>query len=98
MIIGNLEAEIITFKKVIQQKNMHNNSKVLNNIINSKRPHHDKSGLGYDQTKRGSSSKTTDQETQPRSYAKTRGDKKFYREDQHDTPTPRRFRFQNQRQ
>jgi hypothetical protein len=96
-IIGNLEAEIVTLRKYLQQKNMQNNSKVLDNIINSQRPHHDKSGLGYNQTERGSSSKTTDQETQPRSYAETvRGDKKFYREDHRDTPPPRRFRFQNQ--
>jgi hypothetical protein len=96
-IIGNLEAEVVTLRKDLQQKNMQNNSKVLDNIINSQRPHHDKSGLGYNQTERGSSSKTTDKETQPRSYAETvRGDKKFYREDHRDTPPPRRVRFQNQ--
>ena len=46
-IIGNLEAEIVTLRKHLQQKYMQNNSKVLDNIINSQRPHHDKSGIGY---------------------------------------------------
>ena len=44
-IIGNLEAEIVTLRKYLQQKNMHNNSKVLDKIINSQRPHHDNSRL-----------------------------------------------------
>jgi hypothetical protein len=43
-IIGNLEAEVVTLRKYLQQKNMQNNSKVLDNIINSQRPHHDKLG------------------------------------------------------
>jgi endonuclease III-like uncharacterized protein len=59
-IIGNLEAKVVTLRKYLQQKNMKNSSKVLDNIINSQRPHHDKSGLGYNQIERGSSSKTTD--------------------------------------
>jgi hypothetical protein len=46
-IIGNLEAEIVTLRKDLQKKNMQNNSKVLNGIISSQKPHHDKSGLGY---------------------------------------------------
>jgi hypothetical protein len=50
-IIENLEAKIVTLRKYVQQKNMQNNSKVLDNIINSQRPHHEKSGLGYNQTK-----------------------------------------------
>jgi hypothetical protein len=76
---------------------MKNNSKVLDDIINSQRTNHDKSRLGYNQTKEGLSSKTTNQETQPRSYTETViGDKKFYKEDHRDTPPPRRFRFQNQ--
>jgi hypothetical protein len=49
-IIGNLEAEIVTLRKDLQKKNMQNISKVLDDIINSKKPHHDKSGLGYNQT------------------------------------------------
>jgi hypothetical protein len=102
-IIGNLEAEIVTLRKYLQKKNMQNNSKVLDEIISSQRPNHDKSRLGYNQTEKGSSSKTTDQETKPRSYIEiVRGspekkeDKKFHKEDHRDTPPPRRFIFQNQ--
>jgi hypothetical protein len=76
-IIGNLKAEIVTLRKDLQKKNMQNNSKVLNNIISNKKPHHDKSELGDNQTKNGSNSKTTEQETYPKSYAETiKGDKK----------------------
>jgi hypothetical protein len=46
-IIGNLEAKIVTLRKDIQKKNMQNSSKVLDDIINSKKSHLDKSGLGY---------------------------------------------------
>jgi chromosome segregation ATPase len=60
-IIGNLEAEIVTLRKDLQKKNMQNNSKVLDDIISSQRPNHDKSGLGYNQTEKGSSSKSTAQ-------------------------------------
>jgi chromosome segregation ATPase len=96
-IIGNLEAEIVTLRKDIQKKNMQNSSKVLDDIISSKKSHLDKSGLGYNQTEKGSSSKTTEQETNPKSYAETiKGDRKIYKEDYRDTPPPRRFRFQNQ--
>jgi hypothetical protein len=96
-IIGNLEAEIVTLRKDLQKKNMQNNSKVLDDIINSKKSHHDKSGLGYNQTEKGSSSKTTEQETYPKRFAETiKGDRKIYKEDYRDTPPPRRFRFQNQ--
>ena len=49
-IIGNLEAEVVTLRKDIQNKNMQNSSKVLDDIINSKKSHLDKSGLGYNQT------------------------------------------------
>jgi hypothetical protein len=45
-IIGNFEAEIVTLRKVLQNKNMHNSSKVLDNIISIKRPNHDKYELG----------------------------------------------------
>ena len=58
---GNLEAYIVKLRKNIQNKNMKNNSKVLDDIISSQNPHHDKSGLGYNQTEKGSSSKTTKQ-------------------------------------
>jgi hypothetical protein len=49
-IIGNFEEKIVTLRKDLQNKNMQNNSKVLNDIISSQKPHHDKSGLGYNQT------------------------------------------------
>jgi hypothetical protein len=93
-IIGNLEAEIVTIRKDIQKKNMQNSSKVLDDIISSKKSYLDKSRLGYNQTKKGSSSKTTEQETNPKSYAKTiKGDKKIYKEYYKDTPPLRRFIF-----
>jgi hypothetical protein len=79
-IIGNLEAKILTLRKDIQKKNMHNSSKFLDDIINSKKSHFDKTGLGYNQTEKGSSSKTTEQETYPKSYAETiKWDRKIYR-------------------
>ena len=78
---------------------MKNSSKVLDDFINSKKSHHDKSRLGYNQTENGSISKTTEQETNPKSYVETiKGDMKIYKEDYRDTPPPRRFRFQNQQQ
>jgi hypothetical protein len=95
-IIGNLEAKIVTLRKDIQNKKMQNSSKVLDDIISSQKSYLDKSGLGYNQTEMGSSSKTIEQETNPKSYAETiKGDKNIYKEDYRDTP-PRRFRFQNQ--
>jgi hypothetical protein len=51
-----LEAEIVALRKDIQKKNMQNSSKVLDDIINSQKSHLDKSGLGYNQTEKGSSS------------------------------------------
>ena len=76
---------------------MQNSSKVLDDIINSQKYHLDKSGLGYNQTEKGSSSKTTKQETNPKSYAETiKGGMNIYKEDYRDTPPLRRFRFQNQ--
>jgi hypothetical protein len=78
---------------------MQNSSKVLDEIISSKKCHVDKSGLGYNQTKKGSRSKTKKQETNPKSYAETiKEDRKIYKEDYRDTPPPRRFRFHNQQQ
>jgi hypothetical protein len=98
-IIGNLEAEIVTLRKDIQKKNMQNNAKVLDDIINNQRPNHDKYRLGYNQIEKGSISKETKQETHRKSYTKTiKGDRKTYKEDYRDTSPPRRFRFQNQRQ
>jgi hypothetical protein len=56
-----LEEEILTLRKDLQKKNMQNNPKVLDDIINTKKPHHDKFGLGYNQTEKESISKTTEQ-------------------------------------
>ena len=93
-----MEADIVTLRKDIQKKNMQNSSKVLDDIINSQKSYLDKSGLGYNQIEKGSSSKTIEQETNPKSYAETiKGNKKIYKEDYRDTPPPRRFIFQNQR-
>jgi hypothetical protein len=75
-----LEVEIVTLRKNLQKKNMQNSSKVLKYIISSQKPHHDKSRLGYNQTKKGSSSKTTKQETYPKRYVETiKGDRKVYK-------------------
>ena len=96
-IIGNLEAEIVTLRKDIQKKNMQNSSKVLDDIISSKKSHLDKSRLGYNHTKNGSNSKTTEKETNPKIYVETiKGYRNMYKEDYKNTPPPRRFRFQNQ--
>jgi hypothetical protein len=98
-IIKNLEVEIVTLRKDIQKKNMQNSSKVLDDIISSQKSHLDKSGLGYNQKEKGSSSKTTEQETNTKLYAETiTGDRKIYKEDYRDTPPSRRFRFQNKKQ
>jgi hypothetical protein len=92
-----LEAEIVTLRKDIQKKNMHNSSKVMDDIKSSQKSHLDKSGLGYNQTEKGSSSKTTEQEANPKIYTETiKGDRKIYKEDYRDTPPPIRFRVQNQ--
>jgi hypothetical protein len=63
---------------------------VLDEIISSQKYHLDKSGLEYNQTEKGSSSKTTEQETNPKSYIETiKEDRKIYKEDYKDTPPPR---------
>jgi hypothetical protein len=91
-----LEAKIVTLRKYLQKKNMQNNSKFLDDIISSQKPYHDKSELGYNQTKKGSRSKETKQETNPKHYAKTiKENRKTHKEDYRDTPPPRRFRFHN---
>jgi hypothetical protein len=73
---------------------MKNRSKVMDDIINSQKSHLDNSGLGYNQIEKGSISKTTEQETNPKSYAETiKGDRKMYTEDYRDTPLPRKFKF-----
>jgi hypothetical protein len=69
MNIGNLEAEIVTLRKDIQKKNMQNSSKFSDDIISSQKSHFDKFGLGYNQTEKGSSSKTTKKETYTKIYA-----------------------------
>ena len=93
-IIGNLEAEVVTLRKDIQKKNMQNSSKFLDDIINSKKSHLDRFGLGYNQTEKGSSSKTIEQEKNQKRYAETiKGDRTIYKEYYRDTPPPRRFRF-----
>jgi hypothetical protein len=51
MIIGNMEANIVTLRNDIQNKNMHNSSKFFDDIISSQMPNQDKSRLGYNQTK-----------------------------------------------
>jgi hypothetical protein len=94
-IIGNLETKVVTLTNDIQKKNMQNSPKVLDDIINSQKYHLDKSGLGYNQTEKGSGSKTTEQETNPKSYAEIiKEDRKIYKENYRETPT-RRFIFQN---
>jgi hypothetical protein len=96
-IIGNLEAKIVTLRKDIQNKNMQNNSNVLDDIINSQKSHHENFGIGYNHKEKGSSSKTTMQETYPKIYAETiKGDRNIYKEYYKDTPPLRRFIFQNQ--
>jgi hypothetical protein len=91
--------DIVTLRKDVQKKNMKNSSKVLDDIINSQKYYLDKSRLGYNRTENGSSSKTTEQETNPKIYAETiKADRKMYKEDYRDTPPPRRFKFQNQQQ
>jgi hypothetical protein len=49
-IIGNFEAKIVSLRNDIQNKNMQNSSKVLDDIISSQKSHIDKSELGYNQT------------------------------------------------
>ena len=55
-----MEVEIVTLRKDIQKKNMQNSSKVLDDIISSQKSYFHKSGLGYNQKEKGSTSKTTD--------------------------------------
>jgi hypothetical protein len=66
-----LEVEVVTLRKDIQKKNMQNSSKVRDDIINSQKSHLDKSGLGYNQIEKGSTSKIIEQEKNPKSYAET---------------------------
>ena len=58
-----LEKEIVMFKRKLQNKtikhNFHKSTKILNQIIDTQRPIHDKTGLGYNKKNDdlGSSSK-----------------------------------------
>jgi hypothetical protein len=77
----------------------------LDNIISSQRPHYDISGLGYNQTEKGSKSKAIEQEEEQRSYEKTiigypkKEQVKKIQEDNHrDIAPPKRFKIQNQQQ
>jgi len=46
----NLEAEIVSLRKELQKKDVqHNDTEILVEIINIKRPYYDKFGLGYNQ-------------------------------------------------
>ena len=73
---------------------MQNISKVLDDIISSQKSHLDKFRLGYNQKKNRSSSKTIEQETNPKSYATTiKEDRKIYKKDYMDTLPPKRYRF-----
>jgi hypothetical protein len=87
----------VTLRKDIQKKNIQNNSKVLDDIIKSQKSHHDKSGLGYNQTEKGSSSKTKEQETYPKRFVEIlKGGRNIYKEYYRDSHPQRRFRFRNQ--
>jgi hypothetical protein len=81
---------------------MHNNSKVLDEIISNERPHYDNYGLGYTHIETCSSSKLTHPKTKKISYGNTmRGSneteeqKTLHNKDHKDTPPPKRFKFQN---
>jgi hypothetical protein len=59
---------------------MQNSSKVLDDIISSQKSYLDKFILGYNQIEKGPSSKTIEQETNPKIYAETiKGDKRYTR-------------------
>jgi hypothetical protein len=105
MIIEGLEENIFTLRKDLQNKDtQQNNTKILDNIINSQIPYYDIYGLGYNQTQieKGSSSKMIDKEAEPRIYAKAvRGPSKKEedmktQEDYRDTAPPRIFRSRYQ--
>jgi hypothetical protein len=89
-----LEAEIVTLRKDLQNKNMQKKSKVLDDIISSQKFHHDKSKLRYNQTEKGSTPKKKNEKyTQKVNVEKIKENKKTYKEDYRDTPPSRRFIF-----
>jgi hypothetical protein len=60
--IEGLEEKIVTLRKHLHKKDtQQKNTKVLDEIICSQRKYHEKSVLGYNQTKKVSSSKTMEQ-------------------------------------
>jgi hypothetical protein len=72
----------------------------LDEIISSQRPYHEKYRLGYNQTEKGSSSKTTEQRSYVeivRGSSKKEERKRNQEEDYKDTlHNPEGSRFQNQ--
>jgi hypothetical protein len=73
--IEGLEAEIVTLRKDLQKKDMQqNNTRILDNIINSQRPYYDRYGLGYNQTQteKGSSSKMTEERSRTKKLCRSR--------------------------
>lgn len=69
---GSSEAKIVSLRKDIHKKDMHQKStRILDQIISSKRPSDERSILGYNQVQneKGSSSKTTEHEATKRNYA-----------------------------
>jgi hypothetical protein len=103
--IERLEAKVVTLKKDIQKKDMYqSNTKILDNIINNQIPYYERYLLGYNQTQKekGSISKTTEQDADPRSYVEAvRGpskeeDMKTQGEYYRDTTPPIIFKSQYQ--
>jgi chromosome segregation ATPase len=46
--IERMEEEIVSLRKDLQKKDVEqNNTKILDDIINSQRPYHDRSRIGY---------------------------------------------------
>ena len=67
-----MEAEIVTLRKDLQKKDMHqNNTRIFDNIIKIQRPYYYKSIVGYNQTQtdKVSSSQMIEKEAEPISYA-----------------------------
>jgi hypothetical protein len=62
-----LEAKIVTLRKDLQEKNMQNNSKVLDNIINNQNPHHDTIKQKRDQAPKQQNKKHIQKSTQKQS-------------------------------
>jgi hypothetical protein len=102
-----LEAEIVTLRKDLQKKDMQqNNTRILDNIINSQRPYYDRSGLGYNQTETRERFKLQNDRARSRTKKLCRScqrslerrRQKTQGEDYRNTAPPRRFRSQYQQQ